>query len=178
MRIRPAKLSGVFRVEIEPLRDERGFFARSFCAEEFAASGLNSSIVQCSFSFNPRRGTLRGLHFQNPPYAEAKLIRCAAGAIYDVVLDIRRDSATFGRWEAFELCGDGLLSLYVGEGFAHGFQTLVDNTQVLYAMSQFHRPESIAGINWADPRLAIPWPVPDPIISAKDRTLPALAEMP
>ncbi len=175
MRIRPARLSGVFEVELAPARDERGFFARTFCAEEFAAAGLNPRIVQCSLSFNPRRGTLRGLHYQRPPHAEAKLVRCAAGAIYDVVVDIRPESPTYGQWQAFELRGDGLLSLYIGEGFAHGFQTLADDTQVLYAMSEFYHPESAAGINCADPRLAIPWPIADPIIiSAKDRALPPL----
>ncbi|HEY6023444.1 MAG TPA: dTDP-4-dehydrorhamnose 3,5-epimerase [Pseudolabrys sp.] len=170
----PTSLRGVCRIELEPQRDERGFFARTFCANEFAAAGLNPAVVQGNVTVSPRRGTLRGLHFQRPPHAEAKLIRCVQGAIYDVVVDIRRDSATFGRWEAFELTAENFLSLYVPEGFAHGFQTLAANTQVLYNMSEFYYAECAAGIRWNDPALAITWPIRDPVISAKDAAWPAL----
>jgi len=178
MRIWPTRLDGVFQVELEALRDERGYFARSFCMREFAAAGLNPRVAQGNTTFSPLRGTLRGLHYQRPPHVEAKLVRCVGGAIFDVAVDIRRQSATYGEWLAFELAGDGLLSLYVGEGFAHGFQTLANDTQVLYNMSEFFHPESAAGIRWNDPRLAIPWPIKDPILSAKDAALPLLDSAP
>jgi len=174
IRISPARLNGVCRIELEPERDERGFFARTFCAREFAASGLSPNVMQGNVTLSARRGTLRGLHFQRPPHAEAKLIRCVQGAIYDVVVDVRRHSATFGHWEAFELTAENFLSLYVPEGFAHGFQTLTANTQVVYSMSEFYHPESAGGIRWNDPALAITWPIPNPVISAKDAAWPSL----
>jgi dTDP-4-dehydrorhamnose 3,5-epimerase len=136
IRILPTGLQGVFRVELEQLQDERGSFARTFCAREFAAAGLNANVAQGNVTISTRHGTLRGLHFQRPPHAEAKLVRCVQGAIYDVVVDIRRESDTFGRWEAFELTAENFLSLYIAEGFAHGFQTLTANAQVLYNMSE------------------------------------------
>lgn len=174
IRIVPTSLQGVFRIELKSLQDERGFFARTFCAREFAAAGLNANVAQGNITVSARRGTLRGLHFQRPPYAEAKLVRCVQGAIYDVVVDIRRESATFGRWEAFQLNAENFLSLYIAEGFAHGFQTLTANTQVLYNMSEFYHPEMGGGIRWNDPALAIAWPIPDPVISAKDAAWPSL----
>jgi dTDP-4-dehydrorhamnose 3,5-epimerase len=167
-------LQGVFRVVLEQLQDERGFFARTFCAREFAAAGLNANVAQGNVTISTRRGTLRGLHFQRPPHAEAKLVRCVQGAIYDVVVDIRRESDTFGRWEAFELTGENFLSLYIAEGFAHGFQTLTANAQVLYNMSEYYQPESSGGIRWNDPTLAITWPISDPVISARDAAWPSL----
>jgi dTDP-4-dehydrorhamnose 3,5-epimerase len=174
MRIEPTRLDGVFTVEIEPLRDNRGYFARTFCIDEFKAAGLNPAVVQCNVSVNIRRGTVRGMHFQRPPHTEAKLVRCATGALYDVLVDIRPESPTFGQWQGFELSGEGTLSIYVAEGYAHGFQTLADNTQVLYNMSEFYHPESSAGFRWDDPRVGIRWPLPDVVISDKDASLPPL----
>ena len=174
IRILPTGLQGVFRVELEQLQDERGFFARTFCAREFAAAGLNVNVAQGNVTISTRRGTLRGLHFQRPPHAEAKLVRCVQGAIYDVVVDIRRESDTFGRWEAFVLTAENFLSLYIAEGFAHGFQTLTANAQVLYNMSEFYQPESGGGIRWDDSTLAITWPIPGPVISARDAAWPSL----
>jgi dTDP-4-dehydrorhamnose 3,5-epimerase len=178
MKIQAAKLNGIFRVEIEPIRDHRGYFARTYCAQEFAAAGLDPAIAQCNTSLSSRRGTLRGLHFQRPPYAEAKLIRCISGAIYDVVVDVRRDSPTYGQWEAFELDSDGFLSLYVGEGFAHGFQALTDDARIIYNMSEFYHPDHAAGVRWDDPALSIPWPIKAPILSAIDSALPFLDPTP
>lgn len=177
MKIRRTRFDDVYVVELEPLRDERGFFARTFCAQEFEAAGLNPRMVQCSISSNNRRGTLRGLHFQHAPHQEAKLIRCMTGAIFDVVVDIRRDSKTFGEWLAFELTPDNLLSLYVGEDLAHGFQTIADNSLVLYAMSREYHSASASGVRWDDPQLAIRWPiVHDPIISERDTRWPFLED--
>jgi dTDP-4-dehydrorhamnose 3,5-epimerase len=173
IQILPTGLQGVFRIELEQLQDERGFFARTFCAREFTAAGLNANVAQGNVTISTRRGTLRGLHFQRPPHAEAKLVRCVQGAIYDVVVDIRRESDTFGRWEAFELTAENFSSLYIAEGFAHGFQTLTANAQVLYNMSEYYQPESSGGIRWDDPTLAIAWPIPDPVISARDAAWPS-----
>jgi dTDP-4-dehydrorhamnose 3,5-epimerase len=174
MQIQPTRLSGVFRIVMEPNRDERGWFARSFCANEFEAAGLNPCVVQCNVSYSRQSGTLRGLHFQRSPHAEVKLVRCVSGAIYDVAVDVRKESPTFGRWEAFELSSKGLVSIYVGEGFAHGFVTLADDTCVIYNVSSFYNRENEAGVLWNDPQLGIPWPVKDPIVSAKDAALPSL----
>jgi dTDP-4-dehydrorhamnose 3,5-epimerase len=174
MRIQPTRLDGIFTVEIVPLRDNRGSFARTFCVDEFKAAGLNPAVVQCNVSVNDRRGTVRGMHFQRPPHAEAKLVRVATGALYDVVVDVRPSSPTFGQWAGFELSGENGVSLYVGEGFAHGFQTIADNTQVLYNMSEFYHPESSAGFRWDDPKVAIRWPLPEVVISDKDAALPPL----
>lgn len=177
MRFLKTRLDGVLRVEMEPHVDERGFFARTFCAREFAEAGLEPNVVQSSISFNRRRGALRGMHFQAPPYEEAKLVRCASGAIYDVVVDIRPHSATFGQWEAFELQGSGVTSIYIGKGFAHGFQALSDDTCVLYSMSQYYDAASARGILALDPDMNIPWPVPERIMSEKDAALPALKDV-
>lgn len=177
MIFKETKLKGAYVIELEPIRDERGFFARSFCRLEFERRGLNPRIVQCSVSFNKRRGTLRGLHYQAPPHAEAKLVGCAAGALYDVIVDLRRDSPTYRRWLSVELRGpsserENFRLLYVPEGFAHGYQTLEDETFVLYQMSEFHHPESARGIRWNDPAFGIEWPDIEPIMSEKDRNLP------
>ncbi len=175
MRFVPAGLDGAFLVEPEPARDPRGFFARSWCADEFAAHGLNPRLAQCSMSHSLRRGTLRGLHFQAAPHREAKLVRCTHGAVHDVIVDLRAGSPTRLAWRAFELTRENRLALYVPEGFAHGFQTLEDDTEVLYQISQPFRPELARGLRWDDPALAVRWPVPDPILSERDRTHPLLA---
>ena len=165
-------LNGVHILEIERLNDERGFFARTWCKQEFANYGLNCNLAQCSISFNHKRGTLRGMHYQVSPYRETKLVRCTAGAIYDVVIDLRRDSATFCKWLAVELSAENRCMLYVPEDFAHGFQTLEDNTEVLYQISVPYAPEYAEGVRWNDPAFDIRWPVADRIVSTKDASYP------
>lgn len=165
-------LPGAYLVELEKVVDERGFFARTWCADEFRLRGLNSNLAQCSLSANVRRGTLRGVHFQGEPYAEAKLVRCSAGAIYDVLLDLRPASPTHLKWFAAELTADNHRMLYVPEGLAHGFQTLVDSSEVSYQISHAYRAEFSRGVRWNDPRFGIEWPLPDPILSNRDRTFP------
>lgn len=171
----PTPLAGAFVLDMERREDERGFFARTFCAEEFRAHGLNPRVAQCSVSFNRRRGTLRGLHWQAPPHAEAKLVRCVQGAIHDVIVDLRPDSPTFGRHFALELAAATGRALYVPEGFAHGFQTLADDTGVFYQMSEFHHPESGRGVRWNDPAFGIDWPLANPILNERDRAYPDFA---
>ena len=170
MRFVPTDLPGVVVVEPEMLRDERGSFARTVCREEFAAHGLETDWVQQSTSYSHRAGTLRGMHYQRPPHAEAKLVRVTAGAIYDVVVDLRPGSPTLGRWTAIELLARDRLTLYIPKGCAHGFQTLVDGVEVLYQMSVPYAPEAATGVRWDDPALAIEWPeAPVRAISARDR---------
>lgn len=163
------KLSGAYIVEPERYEDERGFFARSWCQNEFAEHGLNPRLAQCNISFNKKRGTLRGMHFQAPPRAEAKLVRCTQGAIYDVIIDLRPNSATFKHWIAVTLAAENRKMLYIPENFAHGFLTLEDNTEVFYQMSEFYAPSSARGLRWDDPLFAIFWPEPVSIISQKDQ---------
>ena len=158
MIFRETKLKGAFIIEPERLEDERGLFARTFCEEEFKAHGLNSRVVQCNISFNKKKGTLRGMHYQVAPHEEAKLVRCTRGAIYDVIVDLRPDSPTFKQWVAVELTADNHRMLYIPEGFAHGFQTLEDNTEVFYQMSELYHPESARGVRWDDPVFGIEWP--------------------
>ncbi len=162
-------LAGTYLINPEPFVDERGFFSRSFCQKEFAEHGLKDVPVQCNLSFNKKRGTLRGMHFQRQPCAEAKLVRCTAGAICDVIIDLRKGSPTFSRWEAFELTAENRTALYIPEGFAHGFQTLVDNTEVFYQMYSFFEAKSADGVRWDDPAFNIQWPVANPVVSAKDQ---------
>lgn len=169
-------LKGAFIVEPEKREDERGFFARTWCQKEFRDYGLNTSVVQCNISFNKRKGTLRGMHFQTPPYEEAKLVRCTMGAIYDVIIDLRPDSDTFKKWFALELSSENRKMLYVPEGFAHGFVTLTDNTEVFYQMSQYYHPEYAAGVRWDDPAFNISWPEDVKVISDKDRSYPDFKE--
>lgn len=161
-------LAGAYVIDIDRRTDERGFFARTFCREEFAAHGLHTEFVQCNTSFNARRGTLRGMHFQREPYAEAKLVRCTRGAIHDVIVDLRPESPTYCRWAAFELTADNERMLYVPEGMAHGFQSLVDSSEVSYQMAAMYRPGASAGVRWNDPAFGIRWPLPEPIVSAND----------
>ncbi len=165
-------LPGVVVVEPERREDARGFFARAWCAREFAARGLASRLAQGSVSFNKRRGTLRGMHYQAPPHGEAKLVRCTAGAIFDVAIDLRPDSPTYLRHVAVVLSAAARNMLHVPEGCAHGFQTLVDDTEVFYLMSEFHAPEAARGVRWNDPAFGITWPDPDPILNDRDRTYP------
>jgi dTDP-4-dehydrorhamnose 3,5-epimerase len=163
---------GVVVIELERHEDERGFFARSFCADEFAAHGLSACVAQCNISFNRRRGTVRGLHFQRPPRAEAKLVRCTAGAIYDVAVDLRSASPTFCRYVGVELTARNRRMLYVPPGFAHGFQTLADESEVFYQMSEPFTAEAADGVRWNDPAFAIAWPLDVQVISERDRSFP------
>jgi len=162
------KLKGAFIIDVEPREDERGFFARSWCADEFRRHGLNSRLVQCNISFNNKRGTLRGIHYQVAPFPEAKLVRCTMGAIYDVIIDLRADSPTFKQWISVELTAENRRALYIPEDFAHGFQTLIDHTEVFYQMSEFYHPECARGLRWDDLAFGIEWPFAPRIISQQD----------
>ena len=162
------KLKGAYIIDIEPIKDKRGFFARTWCKEEFLKRGLNSNLFQCNISFNKSKGTLRGMHYQDNPYQEAKLIRCVKGVIYDVILDIRPHSKTYKNWMSIILNSKDYRMLYVPEGFAHGFQTLQDNTEVFYQMSQSYKQNYAKGILWNDKTFNIAWPLHNPIISEKD----------
>lgn len=167
-----APLKNAFLIEPEKNRDERGFFARSYCAREFEAHGLTTRFVQCNISFNAARGTLRGMHFQRPPYAEAKLVRCTRGAIFDVIIDLREGSPTFRKHFGVCLDEDNRLMLYVPAGFAHGFITLKDETEVFYQMSEFYVPQSAGGLRWDDPFFQISWPLAPTRISERDCSYP------
>lgn len=172
MKFVPLPLKDAFLVEPVNISDERGFFARTFCREEFAVQGLQATFVQSSISFNVRKGTLRGMHYQKKPREENKLVRCTMGAIFDVIIDLRSDSPTFMRWVSVELSAENRKTLYIPEGFAHGFVTLADSSEVFYQMSEFFHPEYAAGVRWNDPSFAINWPVPVNVISEKDRNYP------
>ena len=177
MIIEALEFSGACRITLVPQPDDRGFFARRFCAETFARHGLETDFVQRSFSYNRHRGTLRGLHFQAAPHAETKLVRCTRGAAFDVIVDLRRESPTYGRWHAEELAAERLVMLYIPRGFAHGFQTLVDDTEVDYEITPGYAAEDARGVRYDDPRLGIPWPFPHPIVSDRDRLFPFLSEI-
>ena len=166
------RLKGAFLIEPERFEDERGFFALSWSRAEFGARGLSARLVECNISFNRRRGTLRGMHYQLAPHAQAKLVRCTMGAVYDVIVDLRPDSPTFKQWVAAELSADNRLMLYVPEGFAHGFQTLEDGSEVFYQMSDVYAPQSARGVRWDDPAFRIAWPPGERVINARDRTYP------
>lgn len=166
------KLHGAYVIEPERREDERGFFARSWCQKEFEAHGLVSRVVQANVSYNRTKGTLRGMHYQAAPHAETKLLRCTRGAIYDVIVDVRPTSGTYRDWVGVELTADNYRMLYVPEGFAHGFQTLVDDTEVIYQVSEFYTPGSERGARWNDAAFQIEWPVAVTTISAKDAAWP------
>lgn len=166
------KLAGAFVIELERRTDPRGFFARTFCQEEFEAHGLKTEVVQCNVSFNERKGTLRGMHYQATPFAEAKLVRCTSGSIYDVIIDLRPASATFKRHFAVELSAENRRMLYIPEDFAHGFQTLQDDTEVFYQMAQRYSAEHARGVRWNDPAFGIEWPEGERIIIERDGNYP------
>jgi dTDP-4-dehydrorhamnose 3,5-epimerase len=169
------KLTGAYIIEPERIEDERGFFARTWCRHEFAERGLSVELAQCNVSYNPRVGTLRGMHYQAAPDAEVKLVRCTMGAIYDVIVDMRPDSPTFRQWIAAELTAENRRMLYIPHGFAHGFQTLVEGSEVFYQISAFYAPASARGVRWDDPALAIDWPPAERrVISERDRSYPDL----
>ena len=169
MLFRETKLPGAFVIELQKHEDERGFFARSWCHKEFEAHGLNPRMVQCNVSFNKVKGTLRGMHYQVPPCAEAKLVRCTRGAIYDVIVDLRRESSTYKQHFSEVLSSNNHKALFIPEGFAHGFQTLEDNSEVFYQMSEFYSPEHQRGLRYNDPAFEISWPIEATVISDRDR---------
>lgn len=170
----PTDIAGVTIVDIEPHRDNRGFFARSFCSDEFARHGMDSTMLQTSISYNFARGTLRGLHRQTPPYAEAKLVRCTSGAIVDVAVDVRPDSNTFGRHVAVTLSADNRRALFLPPYVAHGFQTLTDDAEVLYQVSGRYVPDAQQVFRWDDPIFGVEWPLPVTVVSERDANCPVL----
>jgi len=172
MRFLKTDLPGLTVVETEKHSDDRGSFARTFCHDEFAAAGLSPNFVQCNTSYNRKRGTLRGMHYQSEPYGEAKLVRCTAGRIWDVAIDIRPDSQTYLQWFGVELSAESANALFVPKGFAHGFQTLTDDAEVFYQMSEMYHGEASSGVRWNDPTFLIEWPLHDPILSERDATYP------
>jgi dTDP-4-dehydrorhamnose 3,5-epimerase len=172
MQFHSTTLNGVWLVELQPVRDRRGQFARTFCVDAFREHGLHTAFVQHSASMTTQAGSIRGMHFQRAPHEEIKLLRCVTGAIHDVLIDIRPHSPTYMRWEAFRLDAASLRQLYVPAGVAHGFQTLLPDTEVDYLISTAYAPEAAAGIHFADPAFAIPWPLPLADISDKDQNWP------
>jgi dTDP-4-dehydrorhamnose 3,5-epimerase len=172
MRFNESKVAGVYLIEPEPIADERGFFARTWCREEFAANGLNPELAQANISFNARKGTLRGMHYQADPHGEAKLVRCTRGAIFDVAVDLRPGSPTYRGWFGAELSDANRAMLYVPEGCAHGFLTLDDATEVAYQMSAPYAPAAARGVRWDDPALGIRWPGEVLVINERDRSYP------
>lgn len=173
MRFTETELPGAFVIELERREDERGFFARAWCEQEFAENGLDTRISQSNLSYNQRAGTLRGMHYQAPPHAEVKLVRCTRGAVYDVIVDLRPASSTYMRWIGVELSAENGRALYVPEGFAHGYQTLADDTETYYQVSAPYAPTAERGVRWDDPAFGIDWPpADDRVISTKDRAWP------
>lgn len=172
MKILETPISGSWLLEMETIPDNRGFFARGFCADQFASNGLKFQIKQQSISFNVKRGTLRGMHFQKHPHQEVKLVRVTRGRIYDVILDLRRDSPSYLKWYSVELSAENRMTLYVPEGVAHGFQTLDDNTEVFYQMTHSYIPESSSGVRWNDHSFNITWPISSAILSSRDANYP------
>ncbi|HID62784.1 MAG TPA: dTDP-4-dehydrorhamnose 3,5-epimerase [Anaerolineae bacterium] len=173
MIFKETNLKGAFIIEMEPIRDNRGFFARAWCQKEFEAHGLITSFVQANITFSPKKGTLRGLHYQIAPHEEIKLVRCTRGAIYDVIIDLRPESPTYRQWLGTELTADNRKMIYIPGGFAHGYQILIDDTEVFYQVGQFYAPEHERGIRWDDPAFEIDWPIASPLIlSEKDKRWP------
>jgi dTDP-4-dehydrorhamnose 3,5-epimerase len=172
MTFHETKIPGVFEIRLECTPDERGFFARTWCQTEFKQHGLNPKLVQCNISFNTRKGTLRGMHYQSAPFAETKLVRCTNGAIYDVVIDLRPQSQTFKSWTSAVLTAENRNMLYVPEGCGHGFLTLEDGSEVFYQMSEVYNADSARGVRWNDPAFQITWPAEVEVISERDRTYP------
>ena len=168
MIFKETKLDGAYIIELNKLKDERGFFARSWCQKEFEDQGLESRIVQSNVSFNKNKGTLRGMHYQQAPHGETKLIRCTRGALYDVIVDLRPASPTYKQWIGIELTADNYRMLYVPRDFAHGFQTLEDGTEATYHVSEFYTPGAEKGLRWNDPAFQIAWPIEVSVISSKD----------
>jgi len=169
------ELQGAYIIDIEPRQDERGYFARAWCSREFEAQGLNTHLVQCNIAYNHKKGILRGMHYQQQPHAEVKLVRCTRGSVYDAIVDLRKDSPTYLKWTGVELSEDNHRMLYVPEGFAHGYITLQDNSELFYQVSEFYTPGVEGGLRWNDPRVGIQWPdMGGLLISEKDREWPLL----
>lgn len=168
MKFIATSLADAWVIEPDRLEDERGYFARTFCRDEFVSHGLNPELVQCNVSYNAKKGTLRGMHYQLHPHEEAKLVRCTRGMIFDVIIDIRPASPTFREWFSVELSAENGRQLYVPEGFAHGFQVLLGGSEVFYQMSARYVPVAARGIRWNDPAFGIPWPLTNPIVSQRD----------
>lgn len=168
MRFQETPLSGAFVIDAEPHEDERGSFMRTYCKREFAEQGLDTELLQCNLSHNVHKGILRGMHYQQPPHEEGKLVRCTMGSIFDVIVDIRADSPTYCKWFGVELTRQNNRALYVPPGFAHGFQTLEPHSGVFYQMTAYFEPDFQAGYRWNDPAFAIAWPLPNPILSDRD----------
>ena len=175
MRFIQSKLPDAWLIEPEPISDERGYFMRSFCARAFAERGLETRFVQHSQSYSARKGTLRGMHFQTAPHTEVKVVSCLAGAIYDVIIDLRPGSSTYRKWQAFELTAENQRQLYIPAGFAHGFQTLTEGAGVSYLISNFYEPSASTGVSYDDPALGIRWPLPVAAISDRDKAWALLA---
>lgn len=173
----PTPLSGAFIVDLDRREDDRGHFARTWCQREFEEMGLNADLVQCSVSYNVRRGTLRGMHWQAAPHSEAKLVRCTRGVIWDSIIDLRPESPTYTRHVGLELTAKSGRALYIPEGMAHGFVTLVDECEVSYQMSAYHEPASARGVRWDDPAFNIAWPITDPILHPRDAAYPDFAPL-
>lgn len=169
MTFEPLTIPGAYRIEITPIHDDRGFFARTWCEVEFTKRGLNPRVVQCNISRNPVVGTLRGMHYQLPPNAEAKLVRCTAGRVFDVLVDLRPESPTFRRWEGWELSADNHRMLYIPEGCAHGYLTLEPDSEVAYQVSAPYAPDLARGVRYDDPAFGIVWPAPVTVIHPRDR---------
>ncbi len=176
MEFKPLKLAGCYEIRLDPHRDERGYFMRTYDRDLFRAHGLTTDWLQENQSMSLQRGTLRGLHFQVPPHAETKLVRALAGAALDVFVDLRADSPTFGQWEAVELAAERFNLVYIPKGFAHGFCTLTENAIVAYHVDACYAPRAEGGVRWDDPTLKIPWPTDAPLVSKKDQALPAIKE--
>jgi dTDP-4-dehydrorhamnose 3,5-epimerase len=172
MRFHETSLPGAWVIELDPLGDERGWFARTFDTDEFEARGLNPVVAQCNVSFNARGGTLRGMHYQAEPHGESKLVRCTRGAIFDVAVDLRKDSSAFSNWHGVELSAENRRAFYIPAGLAHGFQTLTDDCEVTYQMGHHYVPEAGRGVRFDDPAFGIEWPAPPATISEKDRSYP------
>ena len=175
MKIRNTSLDNVLLIEPDPVRDERGYFARVWCEEELSAAGVETRTSQCSISFNKTRGTLRGIHFQRAPHEEAKLVRCERGAIFDVAVDLRADSATYGEWFGTELSEENNSMMYIPKGFGHGFQTLVDDSSVYYQISEPYVQDAGSGYRFDDPKIDVQWPLAVTVISDKDRSWPVVS---
>lgn len=170
------KLAGAYIIDIKKIEDERGFFGRSYCQKEFEALGLNTNAVQANVSYNKKKGTLRGLHLQLPPYGETKLVRCTRGALYDIIVDLRPGSATFKQWIGVELTAANYRMLYVPEGFGHSFITLEDETEATYQVTGFYTPKAERGFRYNDPAFNIQWPIQPQVVSEKDRNHPLFTD--
>lgn len=177
MKFAQGSLPGIWIIDPELREDERGFLARTYCQNEFSAHRLNTHWPQCNLTLTRKRGMVRGMHYQAEPKPEIKLIRCAVGAVFDVVVDVRRDSDSFGRWEGFELTAQNRCMLYVPGGFAHGFQCLTDDCELFYQMSEFYVPELARGLRWNDPQVGIRWPLAEAKLSERDKGLPFLSSL-